>query len=284
MQIKVLGSGSSEGIPTPFCRCKICQNAKGRGIRLRSSYWVRIGSVDLLVEASPDLRQQILKNHFDYRHLDYLFLSHRHFDHTYGLADLRQCLILARGHGLGKHKIKRTILLGEDFHSWLTKGQLNGWYHEGTQRAFADLVKHQIFEPLVLKPFQEVELNGGIFLTFLSGPHGDINSGGFVLKKGRKGTAYLGDMGQIPAPVGELLAKVNPDLVIAHCPFFHRPSEKREKGKHLGIEDLVEVPGKKILLSHFSHSARLSHQKMVKGAQRLDGRFVVAYDGLEVRL
>ena len=279
MQIKVLGSGSSEGIPTPLCRCKICQNAKGKDIRLRSSYWVRVGTIDLLVEASPDLRQQILKNHFDYRHLDYLFLSHRHFDHTYGLADLRQCLILARGHGLGKHKIKRTILLGEDFHSWLTKGQLNGWYHEGIQEAFADLVEHQVFEPLVLKPFQEAKLNGGIFLTFLSGPHGDINSGGFVLKKGKKSVVYLGDMGKIPAPVLALLAKVEPDLVIAHCPFFRTPKGEKE----IGVEGLVNIPGKKILLSHFSHSARLSHQEMVKEAGRLDGRFTVAYDGLELR-
>jgi|GEM_PF-2142289 len=284
MQVKVLGSGSSEGVPTPFCRCKICRNAGGKNVRLRSSYWIRVGSVDLLVEAGPDLRQQILKNHFDYRHLDYLFLSHRHFDHTYGLADLRQCLILARSHGLGKHKIKRTILLGEDFHSWLTKGRLNGWYHEGVQEAFADLVKHQVFDPLILKPFQEVELDGGIFLTFLSGPHGDINSGGFVLKKGRKTVVYLGDMGRIPAPVGELLSKVNPDLVIAHCPFFHNPSEEGEKEKHVGAEGLANIPGKKILLSHFSHSARLSHQEMVKEAKQLDERFIVAFDGLEIRL
>lgn len=283
MQVKVLGSGSSEGIPTPFCRCKICQNAEGKDIRLRSSYWVRIGSVDLLVEASPDLRQQILKNHLDYRNLDYLFLSHRHSDHTYGLADLRQCLVLARSHGLGKQRLRRTILLGEDFYSWLTKGQLNGWYHGGIQEAFADLVKHQVFDSLVLEPFREVELNGGIFLTFLSGPHGDINSGGFVLKKGRKSAAYLGDMGKIPEPILALLAKINPDLVVGHCPFFHNPSEEKEKGKHLGVEDLVDVPGERILLSHFSHSARLSHQEMVKEAQRRDERFVVAYDGLALR-
>ena len=95
--------------------------------------------------------------------------------------------------------------------------------------------------------------------------------------------AYLGDMGKIPAPVLALLSEINPDLVIAHCPFFRIPSEGREGGKHLGVEDLVDVPGKKILLSHFSHSARLSHQEMVKEAQRLDERFIVAHDGLELR-
>lgn len=280
MTIKVLGSGSSEGIPTPFCRCGICRNANGRDVRLRSSYWVRVGTVDILVEASPDLRQQILKFCLDHRNLDYLFLSHRHFDHTYGLADLRQCLVVARGHGLGKQKLQRTILLGEDFHSWLTKGQLNGWYHEGIQGAFADLVKQRVFECLVLKPFQEIELNGGILLTFLSGPHGDINSGGFILRKGKKSMVYLGDMGKIPLSVLNLLSKVNPDLLIAHCPFFYTPKGEKE----IGIEGLVNIPGEKILLSHFSHSARMLHREMVKEAKRIDKRFIIAYDGLEIKL
>ena len=206
MKIKVLGSGSSEGIPTPFCRCKICQNAKGKDIRLRSSYWVRVNTTDLLVEASPDLRRQILKNRFDYRNLDYLFLSHRHFDHAYGLADLRQCLLIARSHWLGKQKHRRTILLGRSFHAWLTKNQLNGWYHESTQEAFRDLVAQKVFGCLALKPFQEIEIDGGILLTFLSGPHGDTSSGGFVLKKGKKSLVYLGDMGVIPPRILKLLA------------------------------------------------------------------------------
>ena len=58
MIITFLGSGTSFGVPVLGCRCKVCRSADPRDKRLRPSLFVTHKRTRLLVDASPDLRQQ----------------------------------------------------------------------------------------------------------------------------------------------------------------------------------------------------------------------------------
>lgn len=69
------------------CDCEVCKSADPRDKRYRSSVFVRTGGLDILVDAGPDFRSQMLRAGI--RHLDAILLTHNHKDHTGGLDDVR---------------------------------------------------------------------------------------------------------------------------------------------------------------------------------------------------
>lgn len=87
MQVRLLGTGTSQGIPIIGCRCPVCTSGDERDRRLRTSALVHVDGVDILIDAGPDLRQQMLR--CGTTRLDALLLTHEHKDHTGGIDDVR---------------------------------------------------------------------------------------------------------------------------------------------------------------------------------------------------
>ena len=87
MQVTLLGTGTSQGIPIIGCQCAVCQSTDSRDQRLRTSALVSINDHNILIDAGPDLRQQLLRSHTT--RLDALLLTHEHKDHTAGIDDVR---------------------------------------------------------------------------------------------------------------------------------------------------------------------------------------------------
>ncbi len=87
MKIKFLGTGTSQGVPVISCKCKVCKSIDYRDQRLRSSVLVMLEEQNILIDAGPDLRQQMLRHHIEY--LDHILITHEHKDHTGGLDDVR---------------------------------------------------------------------------------------------------------------------------------------------------------------------------------------------------
>lgn len=87
MKVRVLGSGSSGGVPLIGCKCPVCTSTDPRNKRSRVSIVVEDQGTRVLVDASPDLRQQFLSA--DLATVDAVILTHGHADHTHGLDDLR---------------------------------------------------------------------------------------------------------------------------------------------------------------------------------------------------
>ncbi len=87
MRVVILGSGTSQGVPTIGCNCEVCRSLDPRDIRLRSSVMVEREGMRIVIDAGPDFRQQMLRE--GVRHLDALLLTHEHKDHTGGLDDTR---------------------------------------------------------------------------------------------------------------------------------------------------------------------------------------------------
>ena len=86
-ELTFLGTGTSQGVPIIGCQCPVCQSADPRDKRYRSSAFIRHDGLNILVDAGPDFRSQMLANNI--RHLDAILLTHNHKDHTGGLDDVR---------------------------------------------------------------------------------------------------------------------------------------------------------------------------------------------------
>ena len=86
-KLTFLGTGTSQGVPIIACQCPVCQSADERDKRLRASAFVEMDGLNILVDAGPDFRSQMLRA--DIRHLDAILLTHNHKDHTGGLDDVR---------------------------------------------------------------------------------------------------------------------------------------------------------------------------------------------------
>lgn len=87
MKFTVLGSASSFGTPAAGGFWGACDPHEPRNRRHRASLMVESATTRLLVDATPDLRQQL--NEFNIDHLDGVLLTHSHSDHINGMDDLR---------------------------------------------------------------------------------------------------------------------------------------------------------------------------------------------------
>lgn len=85
--IEFLGTGTSQGMPVVGCGCNVCRSTDPRDHRLRTSALLQVDGRRLLIDAGPDLRQQLLRAKVE--HLDAVLLTHEHMDHISGMDDLR---------------------------------------------------------------------------------------------------------------------------------------------------------------------------------------------------
>ena len=87
IEVIVLGSGTSHGVPMVGCDCAVCTSPDPHDKRTRPSIVVRSGEQSILVDATPELRMQCLDN--DVSRVDAVLLTHHHADHVAGMDDLR---------------------------------------------------------------------------------------------------------------------------------------------------------------------------------------------------
>lgn len=86
-RLTFLGTGTSQGVPIIGCKCEVCRSTDPRDKRFRASVFVEYGGLNILVDAGPDFRMQMIGQGIS--HLDAILLTHNHKDHTGGLDDVR---------------------------------------------------------------------------------------------------------------------------------------------------------------------------------------------------
>lgn len=88
MKLTILGCGGSAGVPLIGCDCAVCTSDNPKNRRQRASALLEMDDgTRILVDASPDLRNQALQNNLT--SIDALILTHAHADHCHGLDDVR---------------------------------------------------------------------------------------------------------------------------------------------------------------------------------------------------
>jgi phosphoribosyl 1,2-cyclic phosphate phosphodiesterase len=98
LTLTILGCGSSAGVPRPALGWGKCDPNNPRNRRRRCSLLVERtsnpGTTRILIDTSPDLREQLIDAHVD--HIDAVFLTHEHADQTHGIDDLRSVVLHQR--------------------------------------------------------------------------------------------------------------------------------------------------------------------------------------------
>jgi len=85
--LTVLGSGTSMGVPTIGCDCAVCRSTDPHDRRTRPSVMIEYSGKTVLIDSTPDFREQAIREHI--RHLDAVLYTHSHADHILGIDDLR---------------------------------------------------------------------------------------------------------------------------------------------------------------------------------------------------
>jgi phosphoribosyl 1,2-cyclic phosphate phosphodiesterase len=85
--LTVMGSGTSMGVPTIGCDCAVCQSSDPHDRRTRPSILVEYDGKTVLIDSTPDFREQAIRERI--RKIDAVLYTHSHADHILGLDDLR---------------------------------------------------------------------------------------------------------------------------------------------------------------------------------------------------
>jgi phosphoribosyl 1,2-cyclic phosphate phosphodiesterase len=251
LKITVLGSGTSVGVPTIGCHCLVCTSSDPRDMRLRPSVLVSYAGRNVLIDTTPDFRQQALRARIE--HLDAVVFTHAHADHIMGLDDVRPF----------NFRQKSPIPI---YASHSTMGAL--------QRVFeyifsgGDTESHipQI-EPHVLdgSPF---DLFGLEFLP-VQLMHGRQVIFGYRFG----GAAYLTDHSAIPEDSAEKLRELD---VLFLDALRHRPHPTHTTVAR-ALRHVEELHPRRAFLTHISHD--LPHARTESA---LPPNVRIAYDGLEI--
>jgi phosphoribosyl 1,2-cyclic phosphate phosphodiesterase len=98
LRFTILGCGSSMGVPRPALGWGACDPGNPKNRRRRTSLLIERrgphGSTKVLVDTSPDLREQLLDAEVDW--LDGVLITHEHADHCHGIDDLRALFVRKR--------------------------------------------------------------------------------------------------------------------------------------------------------------------------------------------
>lgn len=258
MRLRFLGSGTSFGVPVIGCRCAVCTSSDPRNQRTRHSLAIEGDDGLLLVDTSPELRQQLLAA--DIRRVDAVFVTHLHADHIHGIDDLRIF-------SLRRNAPLRTYIASEYVEELETRFP---YIFDSSLRLNPETSVPRID----LRAFRSGERidAAGIELYPLAFPHGHVTSYGF--RAGPLGVVVDGKT--IPAEAREVLNGV--DVLVINALWWGDPHPT-----HFNVEEALaaarSVGAERTYLTHLTH--RLDYREL---ADRLPEGFAPAYDGLVVDL
>ncbi len=194
MKLRILGCGTSTGVPKIGNDWGKCDPAEPRNTRLRSSILVESGDECLLIDCGPDLRQQLLSAGVG--KLDCAIVTHAHGDHCHGIDELRP-IAQALGGPVPLHA--RADVLSELRQRFAYVFEPSGFY-----RPIAEA--HEISAELRF---------GKTVARFVDQPHGDLTSLGIRFDKGDRSAVYAIDFSNLTDDMAVLYQGV--DLWIADC-------------------------------------------------------------------
>ncbi|MFM9118074.1 MAG: MBL fold metallo-hydrolase [Planctomycetota bacterium] len=255
-QLIMLGTGTSVGVPTIGCGCQVCQSGDPKNQRTRSSVILGLPGGNLLIDTTPDLRTQLLREQIGVVHA--VLYTHEHTDHLMGLDDLR-LFPFYLGHSVPLYCEEKVQCRIEQAFSYAFQAEKPT--HEGA-------VPQVTFQRIGLEPFEAL----GARITPLRLHHGPR----FTVLGFRIGNvAYCTDTNAIPDASWGLLQDL--DLLILDA---LRP---RPHTTHFSLPQAIEAGmrtgAKRVLFTHISHE--LDHQATNAS---LPPHMALAYDGQRIEL
>jgi len=250
----VLGSGTSVGVPTIGCDCKVCHSADPRDRRLRPSValrWADGGTV--VIDTGPDFRQQALTHSIT--RLEAVLFTHSHADHILGLDDLRPINFHQKG-PIPIFASEHTLAVIRRVFSYV-------FQETPTESSRPKLTTH----PFDSEPF---EIHGTTF-TPVPVRHGSGPCHGFRFGN----NAYLTDHSEIPEESLKLLEGLD---VLFLDALRYKPHATHSTVDQ-SLRTVERLRPRRAFFTHVGHD--LAHER---AGSLLPAGVQLAYDGLELKL
>lgn len=252
-QLIFLGTGTSVGVPVVGCGCPTCQSTNPRNQRTRCSLVLGLPEGNLLIDSTPDMRTQLLRERIGLIHA--ALYTHDHADHVMGLDDLR-----IFPHYLG-HSLP--VFCEAQVEARIRKSFDYAFVEE--VQAYAGGVPQLDFRRIELQPFTVL----GMEVLPLRLRHGRFRVLGFRFGN----VAYCTDTNGIPDESLERLQDLDVLILDALRP--------RPHATHFSLDEAIAVAeglkAKRTLFTHISHE--IDHEWALNN---LPSSMEPAYDGLRL--
>ena len=254
MKLRILGCGTSTGVPKIGPNWGECDPEEPRNRRMRCALLVESGEERLLVDCGPDIRQQLLDAGVG--ELDHVVVTHDHADHCHGIDDLRP-IALQRQTPLPIHARPDVL--------------------DSLQRRFDYAFRGSSFYQAVAEPVlagREFSF-GKARARFVDQPHGDIISLGLRFDEGGRSAVYAIDFNLMTDEMASLYK--GSDVLVADC------LQRRPHPTHAHLDAVLgwarELGVGQLYLSHMSNA--LDYATLER---ELPDWAAPAHDGLEIQL
>lgn len=256
-ELIVLGTGTSVGVPALGCGCEVCRSDNPRNKRSRCSVILGLPEGNLLIDTSPDMRSQLIREQIGIVHA--VAYTHEHADHIMGMDDLR-IFQFYLGHSVPLYcepVVEETLR------------KAFSYAFQGGQQTHPGAVPAIEFHSI--EPYREFEVLGArvLPLRMQHGPRFQVVG----LRIGN--VAYCTDTNFIPDESIECLQGLDV-LILDALRYDPHPT-------HFGLDDAIEVARRiGARKTYFTHcSCRLDYDQV--NAETPDD-IELAYDGLRIPL
>lgn len=254
MKVRILGSGTSSGVPRIGNDWGDCDPAEPRNRRTRASILVEHEGTRILVDTSPDMREQLLAA--DVGTVDAILWTHDHADHCFGIDDVRQ-IFHALGHPVPGFARAETLTgLHERF----------GYVFNG---------RHGYPPTVTAATLPDVLTIGAITVHVVDQPHADITSAGLRFEAAGSVIGYATDFNNMAPDMQSLYADLDVWIVDA--------LRRRPHPSHPSLDQVLEWIGllkpDRAALIHMDQS--MDYRTL---AASLPAGVEPGYDGLEFQL
>ena len=255
LSVRILGSGTSSGVPRIGGDWGACDPAEPRNRRTRASILVWTEETRILVDTSPDFREQALAAGLT--DIDAVIWTHDHADHCHGIDDLRQIMHLRGGEPV--RGLARPFTRDQLVHKF-----------EYVFRGRA------LYRPTVaIETLPDAIRIGDIDIRAVDQPHGGIASAGLRFESQGKAIGYATDFNEMTCDMRNLYQHLDIWVVDAlrRAPHPTHP----DLGSVLGW--VGEFAPRRAVLVHMDHS--MDYATL---AAELPAGVEPGYDGLELHL